>query len=94
MLDSLIGMITSDATMFDSFTAVSGITNTQTLKTVLLEIKQKTNPESHGTTQDITHLEYLSETELKKLAEQTLQVIQFLDQIHYKKSQELKKAAA
>ncbi len=94
MLDSLIGMITSDSKMFDSFTAVSGITNTQTLKAVLLEIKQKTNPESHGTTQDITHLEYLSETELKKLAEQTLHVIQFFDQIHYKKAQELKQAAA
>ena len=94
MLDSLVGMITSDSKMFDSFTAVSGITNTQTLKTVLLEIKQKTNPESHGTTQDITHLEYLSETELKKLAEQTLNVIQFLDQIHYQKSNELKQAAA
>lgn len=90
MLDSLIGTVSSDATLFDKFTPVSGIMNAQTLNTVLLEIKQKTNPESHGTTQDITHLEYLSEAELKKLAEHTLQVIQFLDQIHYKKSQELK----
>ncbi len=90
MLDSLIGMITSDATMFDGFTPVSAITNARTLKTVLLEIKQKTNPESHGTAQDIVHLEYLSEAELKKLAIQSLNVIQFLDQIHYKKAQEIK----
>jgi hypothetical protein len=94
MLDSLIGLITSDATMFNSFAAVSGITNAQTLKTVLLEIKQKTNPESHGTTQDITHLEYLSEPELKKLVEQTLNVIQFLDQIHYKRANDLKQVTS
>ncbi len=93
MLDSLIGTVTSDATMFDKFAPVSGITNTKTLKVVLSEIKQKTNPECHGTTQDITHVEYLPETELKKLAEQTLNVIQFLDQIHYKKAQELQAAA-
>lgn len=93
MLDSLIGTITNDATMFDKFVPVSGITNTQTLKTVLLEIKQKTNSESHGTAQDITHIEYLSDTELKKLAQQTLSVIQFLDQIHFKNAQELQAAA-
>jgi len=93
MLDSLIGTVTSDATMFDKFAPVAGITNTQTLKVVLSEIKQKTNPECHGTTQDITHIEYLPEPELKKLAEQTLNVIQFLDQIHYKKAQELQVVA-
>jgi wobble nucleotide-excising tRNase len=90
MLDSLIGQVTSDETLFDKFTPVSGITNSQTLRTILSEIKQKTNPESHGTTQDITHFEYLSEAELKKLAKQTLYVIQFLDQIHFRKAQELK----
>lgn len=94
MLDSLINNITSDATAFDKFEAVAGIINTQTLKTVLSEIKQKTNPESHGTVQDITHIEYLPETELKKLAEQTLNVIKFLDQIHFKKAQKLQQAAA
>lgn len=93
MLDSLIGTVSGDATLFDKFSPVSTIKDAQTLKIVLLEIKEKTNPECHGTTQDITHLEYLSETELKKLAEQTLQVIQFLDQIHYKKFQEIKKVA-
>lgn len=94
MLDSLIGTASSDATLFDKYTPVETIKDTQSLKTVLLEIKQKTNPESHGTAQDITHLEYLSKTELKKLAKQTMNVIQFLDQIHYKKAQELKKDVA
>lgn len=94
MLDSLIGNITSNDKAFDGFTPVAGINNTQTLKSVLLEIKQKTNPESHGTAQDITHLEYLPETELKKLAEQTLNVIQYLDQIHFQQAQKLQQAAA
>jgi wobble nucleotide-excising tRNase len=93
MLEALIGTASGDTTLFDKFSPVSAIKDAPTLKTVLLEIKHKTNPESHGTTQDITHLEYLSETELKKLAGQTLHVIQFLDQIHYKKSQELKQVA-
>ena len=95
MMNSLITMATNEteATMFDSFIDVSGISNAQTLKTVLLEIKHKTNPECHGTTQDITHLEYLSEPELRKLAEQALNVIQFLDQIHYKNAQSLKQRA-
>lgn len=94
MLDALIGTASGDATLFDKFSPVSAIKDAPTLKTVLLEIKQKTNPESHGTTQDITHLEYLSESELKKLAEQTLHVIQFLDQIHYNKAKDLQQAAA
>jgi hypothetical protein len=93
MLDSLIGTLTSNDKQFDKFTPVSEITNTLTLKTTLLEIKQKTNPECHGTTQDITHIEYLSDTELKKLAKQMINVIQFLDQIHYEKIMELQKAA-
>lgn len=90
MLTSLINMATANDNIFNGFSAVENITDAPTLKIVLEEIKQKTNPESHGTTQDITHLEFLSKTELKKLAEQTLHVIQFLDQIHYKKSQEFK----
>lgn len=89
MLDSLIGTVTSDAKMFEKFAPVGSIKDTKTLKVVLSEIKQKTNPECHGTTQDITHIEYLPETELKILAEQTLNVIQFLDQIHFQAAKNL-----
>ena len=48
----------------------------------------------HGTVQDITNFEYLPESELRDLAQLTIDAIHFLDQIHYQKIQEISKAVA
>jgi len=50
---------------------------------ILWDIKKKVDPECHGTPQDITHLEYLSEKELRLISNQTIGIIEFLDQIHF-----------
>ncbi len=89
MLDSLIKHLNGHGHKFVNFQAAGSISCKDTLNSVLLQIKEKVNPEIHGTTQDITHLEYLPESELKETAIQTLNVIQYLDQIHYDKAMEL-----
>lgn len=87
MLGKLILQI--DMHDFSHYKAVKDIRDKDSLKLVLQEINNKVNPESHGTVQDITHLEYLSEAELRKLAKQAVNVIQFFDQMHYSATQNL-----
>ncbi len=61
------------------------LVNKDNLLDVLWSIKNKVDPESHGSIQDITDIEYISKKELKKIAEQSLHVIEFLDQLHIEK---------
>lgn len=90
MLNELINHLDGHALKFESFRVSGSISCKDTLKSTLQRIKEKVNPETHGTTQDITHIEYLPESELKETAEQTLNVIQFLDQIHFEAAEKLK----
>ncbi len=87
MLGKLVTQI--DVHDFSNYRAVEEIKDKDSLKLVLQEIINKVNPESHGTVQDITHLEYLSESELRKLAKQAVNVIQYFDQMHYSATQTL-----
>ncbi|MDH5723273.1 MAG: AAA family ATPase, partial [Alphaproteobacteria bacterium] len=85
MLDKLIsGLKVED---FSSFKTIRNISNKEDLLTILQEIKNKVNPECHGTSQEITHLEYLSETELKELVDNVMNVFEYLDQLHFSKTQ-------
>ena len=79
---------------FDNFTPVGDISDQRTLKEALFRICKIVNPESHGTPQNLTHIEYLPEAELKEIAQKTLGVIEFLDQMHFKVVLELSKIAA
>ena len=73
---------------FKSFAPIGNIKYQQSLKETLYQICKIVNPESHGTPQDLLHLStYLSE--LRDVAEKTLDVIWFLDQIHFKAVKEL-----
>ncbi len=90
-LDALIGNMSQYD--FSRFPSAGSITDKSTLLAALNEIKNRVNPESHGSVQDITHIEYLPETELRKLAQQSIEVIQFLDQMHYQAVQNLQSAA-
>lgn len=60
---------------------VNGLDHTN-VQSELEKINRKLDPESHGTPQDITDFEYLSENELKSIAEKILSIIQFIDAIH------------
>jgi len=66
------------------FQNVNSITSDNIINT-LCNIKNKIDPESHGTIQDLTNFEFISENELKEIAQQTLDIIAFLDEIHYEK---------
>jgi len=94
MLSELINYLDSHSYKFEGFNVSGSVSCKNTLKSTLQQIKEKVNPETHGTTQDVTHIEYLPESELRETAEQALDVIQFLDQIHYEAVQSLNKAAA
>jgi wobble nucleotide-excising tRNase len=87
MLDGLISHL--DSYDFSTYKAHNSIKDKKSLENILQEIKSKTNSESHGTVQDITHIEYLPESELRKLALQTIDVINYLDQLHYSTSSKL-----
>ncbi len=79
-LDRLIPAI--DGVSLTGFTPVGNINDKKSLVQTLCEIKNRVDPESHGTPQDITEFEFLPESELKKVTHNTLDVIAFLDQIH------------
>ena len=83
MLNELINYLDGHAHKFEGCNVSGNVSCKNTLKSTLQQIKEKVNPATHGTTQDVTHIEYLPESELRKTAEQALDVIQFLDQIHY-----------
>jgi wobble nucleotide-excising tRNase len=78
---------------FDKFTAVGDIQDRDTLQNILYQICKVVNPESHGTPQDVTLIEYLPESELKDVSLKTLNVIEFLDQMHFKAAQDLTSTA-
>lgn len=79
---------------FANFNEVNDIKDQETLKNVLYRIAKVVNPESHGTTQRIEQIEYLPPTELKKIAQDTLDVVAFLDQMHFQAANNLAQIAA
>lgn len=80
-LDKLI--LSIDGLNLSGFVAVSDISNKADLVNALWSIKNKVDAESHGTPQDVTEFEFLSEAELKNISQSTLDAIAFLDQIHF-----------
>ena len=92
MFDALIKHI--NHCDLNHYKSVDLIKDKAALIAALQRIQHKVNPESHGTVQDITNFEYLPESELKDLAQLTIDVIHFLDQIHYQKIQEISKGVA
>jgi wobble nucleotide-excising tRNase len=79
-LDKLIS--TLDGINFSGYEKHGSISSKDDLKKVLQEIKNKVDPESHGTPQDLSEFEFMSEKELKILAFQTIEAIGYLDQLH------------
>lgn len=49
----------------------------------LEQIRRITDPQSHGTPQNIDEFNFISEAELKDIVSDTLDMICFIDKIHY-----------
>jgi wobble nucleotide-excising tRNase len=81
-LDKIIKTIKSDSTLFNKFDSVGNIT-AKTLEQRLSTIKKFTDPQCHGSTQNIEEFTYLSNSELTEIAQDCLDIIKFIDRIHF-----------
>jgi wobble nucleotide-excising tRNase len=81
-LDKLINFIKNKKHLFSFYEQVGDI-NPSSIIAKLEQIRKVTDPQSHGTPQDIDEVTFLSEDELKNMAKDTLDIIGFLDKIHY-----------
>lgn len=80
-LAQLIKAINGYAGSLKNHQKVNGIDQNNLIEE-LEKINRKVDPESHGTPQDITDFEHISENELQTMAKKTLWIIQFIDAIH------------
>ncbi len=80
-LGKLIKVLNSKTHLLNGFEEVNNL-GSKTLIPMLEEIKRITDPQSHGSPQDIDEVSFVSEHELKKITRNALDIIRFLDQIH------------
>lgn len=81
-LDKLVGRLKGNIGVYKTFKAAGGI-DAKNIVDTLLKIQRITDPQAHGSPQSINEFNFISESELKELAENTLNIIKFLDSIHY-----------
>jgi wobble nucleotide-excising tRNase len=81
-LDRLINFMKTRMHLFSSYQQVGDI-SASSIIAKLEQIRKVTDPQSHGTPQDIAEVTFLSEDELKNIAKDTLDIIGFFDRIHY-----------
>jgi len=80
-LDRIISRIQGCIGVFKSFKAVRGV-DAASLVDILSNIKRITDPQVHGTPNDVTDVRFVSEAELRQIADQTIAIIEFVDAIH------------
>lgn len=83
-LDKLIKHLLNQIGLFKNFTKVGNI-DSNTIIEHLEFIKKSTDPQCHGTPQNIDEFNFLSESELNRISKDTIDIIHFLDNIHYEK---------
>jgi wobble nucleotide-excising tRNase len=81
-LDRLINFMKSKTHFFSSYKQVGDI-NATSIIPKLEQIRKVTDPQSHGTPQDIDEITFISEDELMKIVKNTLDIMSFFDRIHY-----------
>jgi hypothetical protein len=81
-LDRLVNMLKSKTHLFAEFDKV-GVVDSQSLIPTLEEIKRITDPQAHGSPQDIDDVSFVSEQELQRITKNALDVMSFLDRIHF-----------
>ncbi len=80
-LRKLAGVLQSRTHLLAGLQPVEDVT-ASTLISKLDRIREITDPQSHGSVQDVEHIDFISECELKSLVADAINVIQFLDGIH------------
>ncbi len=83
-LDKLIDHISGLIGIFKNFNTVGDIDSSNLIEKLEF-IRKTTDPQCHGTPQNIDEFNFLSETELNRISKDTIDIIHFLDNIHYEK---------
>jgi len=81
-LDKIIKVLKSKTHLFRDYPKCNNV-DKNTFLQKLEQIRRITDPQSHGTPQNIDEFNFISETELKGVASDTLDIICFIDKIHY-----------
>jgi len=81
-LDRLVNFMRNKMHLFSFYEKVGDI-DASSIIARLEQIRKVTDPQSHGTPQDIDEVTFLSEDELKNITRDTLDIIGFFDKIHY-----------
>ena len=81
-LDKIIKVLKSKTHLFQDYPKCKNV-DKDTFLQKLEQIRRITNPQSHGTPQNINEFNFISEAELKGVVSDTLDIICFIDKIHY-----------
>jgi len=81
-LDKIIKVLKGKIHLFLDYPKCNNV-DKDTFLQKLEQIRRITDPQSHGTPQNIDEFNFISEAELKDVASDTLDIICFIDKIHY-----------
>jgi len=81
-LDKIIKVLKGKIYLFLDYPKCNNV-DKDTFLQKLEQIRRITDPQSHGTPQNIDEFNFISESELKGVASDTLDIICFIDKIHY-----------
>jgi len=81
-LDKIIKVLKGKRGLFQDYPKCKNV-DKDTLLHKIEQIRRITDPQSHGTPQNIDEFNFISEAELKDVASDTLDIICFIDKIHY-----------
>jgi len=81
-LDKIIKVLKSKTDLFRDCPKCKNV-DKNTFLQKLEQIRRITDPQSHGTPQNIDEFNFISEAELKDVVSDTLDIICFIDKIHY-----------
>ena len=81
-LDKIIKVLKNKTHLFRNYPKYKNV-DKDTFLQKLEQIRRITDPQSHGTPQNIDEFNFISEAELKGIVSDTLAIICFLDKIHY-----------
>jgi len=83
-LDKLINFVSGQIGVFKNFNKVGDIDSSNLIEKLEF-IRKTTDPQCHGTPQNIDEFNFISEVELNRISKDTIDIIHFLDNIHYEK---------
>lgn len=87
-LSHLIGHTINELKNIDDEIKIGGVNRTSVIKRLNL-LKKISDHESHGNISRAEHFQFISEDELNDFAKYTLQIINFMDEIHFRRVKSL-----